>query len=247
MNSLNEIFASPPGIRLLLRSLHLKGRLAPLVREALVEELVKEEARGAGIAITVEELQNASDAFRRRYALNSAADMHAWLANRALSVDDFEASLEQDLLAAKVRNHVTAEQVEQQWQAHQADYERLRLELVTVGREELARELASQVRDDGRELHDVVYEHYLTLFRGERFRKELRGSLADALASARVGELVGPVSTARDFALAVIKERRPAELDKDTRRYIQNELFETWVGEQLKRATLPTVAAEMPG
>ncbi|MCE9568096.1 MAG: peptidyl-prolyl cis-trans isomerase [Planctomycetes bacterium] len=247
MNLLDNILASPPGVRLLLRKLHLKGRLAPLIREVLADGVVQEQARQAGIAITADELQNAADSFRRRHGTHTAADTQAWLSARGLSVDDFEAGLEESLLAAKVRNHVTVGQVDQHWQAHQADYERLRLEMVTVGREELARELASQVRDDGRELHDVVHEHGLTLTRVNLFRKELNGSLADALASAGVGQLVGPVSTARDFVLALIEERRPAELDKDTRRYIQNELFEAWLAEQLKRATLPPHAAEIPG
>jgi hypothetical protein len=251
MNTVDTVIASLDGIRLslagLLRWLRARGRLGPLVREALAAQLVQEQARQAGLSATAEKLQAAADAFRRRHGLNAAADTRACLAAGGMSVDDFEAGLEEDLLAAKVRQHVTADQVDRHWQEHQAGYERLRLALVTVGREELARELASQVREDGRELADVVREQGLALDRGERLRKDLGGPLAEALASAPIGQLVGPVATARDFTLAVVEERRPAELDTATRQLIQDELFEAWLAERLKRATFNAAAAETSG
>jgi hypothetical protein len=247
MSTLDNILAFPPGVRLLLKKLHVKGRLAPLIREALADQVVQAQAREAGLGVTTEELQKAADSFRRRHGLHTAAATQAWLTERGLSVDDFESGLEEDLLAAKVRQHVTADEVDRHWQASQAGYERLRLALVMVGREELAREVATQVRDDGRELPDVAREHNLAWYRGERFRKELGGPLAEALASADVGQLVGPVDTARDFTLAVIEERRPAELDKPTRQLIENELFEVWLAERLKHAALHLRGAETPG
>lgn len=247
MSTLDDILAFPPGVRLLLKKLHVKGRLAPLIREVLTDQMIQEKARAAGLAVTTHELQQAADSVRRHQGLLTAADTHAWLNGRGLSVDEFEADLEEDVLAVKVRRQVTAEQVEPHWQANQAGYERLRLTLVMVGREELARELASQVREDGRELAEVVREQGLELFRGERFRKELSGPLAAALASASVGQLVGPVATSRDFTLAIVEDRRPAELDQPTRRFIENELFGAWLAERLQHATFPPSKAETAG
>jgi hypothetical protein len=62
-------------------------------------QIVREEAQAAGVAVSDAELQ-AADAFRRDAGLTSAADTHAWLAGRGLSVDDFEADLGGPLLAA---------------------------------------------------------------------------------------------------------------------------------------------------
>jgi parvulin-like peptidyl-prolyl isomerase len=41
--------------------------------------------------------------------------------------------------------------------------------------------------------------------------------------------LVGPVATPEGFALVVVEERRPAELDAATRQRIQDELFDAWL------------------
>src|SRR3954447_5398022 len=102
MSQLDVVLASLPETQLtlggLLRRLHVRGQLAPLVREALAAQVVQQQARQAGLSVTDEELQTAADGCRRRHGLTAAADAHAWLAAQGLSADVFEASLEQDLL-----------------------------------------------------------------------------------------------------------------------------------------------------
>jgi parvulin-like peptidyl-prolyl isomerase len=242
MSTPDIVLASVAGTRLslagLLGWLHTHGRLGPLVREALAAQLIQQQARHAGLSATDEELQAAADAFRRRHGLHTAADTQAWLAARSLSVDDFEAALQQEVLAAKLRSHLTAVGVDGTFAAHPAGFERLRLAQVLVGREDLARELASQVHEEGRDLADVAREQGLHLVRVERFRKELNGPLATALESVGVGELVGPVGTPRGFALVLVEERRPAELDGATRQCIQDELFADWLAARLREANI---------
>jgi parvulin-like peptidyl-prolyl isomerase len=242
MSPLDIVIASLAETRLtlggLLRSFHRQGRLAPLVREALAAQFLQEQARQAGLSATAEELQTAADDFRRRNGLHSAGDAHAWLAGRGLSVDDFEASLEQDLLAAKLRQHLTAAEADGHFAAHRAGFERLRLAQLLLPREDLARELASQVRDEGRDLADVAREHGLQLARGQVFRKDLSDPPAVPLASAGAGALVGPVPTPRGFALVLVEERRPAEPDDATRQHIQDDLFRSWLAARLHEAKI---------
>ena len=106
-----------------------------------------------------------------------------------------------------------------------------------MGRDDLARELASQVQDEGRDLEEVARAHGLPVVRHLLFRKDLGGPLAEALASAGTGELVGPVETPKGFALLVVEERLPAELDGATRQRIQDELFDAWLGGRMNQAT----------
>jgi parvulin-like peptidyl-prolyl isomerase len=242
MSPLDLVIAALPETQLtlagLLRGLHRQGRLEPLVREALAAQFIQEQARQAGLSVAAEELQSAADEFRRHHRLHTVADTRAWLAAQQLSLDDFEASLEQGVLAAKMRQHVTGAEVDRHFAAHQADFERLRLAQVLPPREDLARELASQVREEGRGLEDVAREQGLHLARFERLRKELNGSLGSALASARAGQLVGPVGTPQGTALVLIEECHPAELDRATRQRIQDELFDGWLAARMPETTL---------
>ena len=101
-----------------------------------------------------------------------------------------------------------------------------------------ARELASQVRDEGRELESAALEHGLAVMPRLMFRKELDPALVQALDAASGGELVGPVGTAKGFALLQARERRTPELDGLTRTRIEHELFANWVDAHMKQATI---------
>jgi hypothetical protein len=66
----------------LLRKLHLKGRLAPMMRQAIADQVVQDEARQAGLEVSAEELQKAADSCRRRHGLLTAAETRAWPTER---------------------------------------------------------------------------------------------------------------------------------------------------------------------
>src|SRR5262245_1580294 len=181
MNTLDSIVGALGDQRLTVRGLlewlRSGGRLGPLVREALAALLVREEARRAGLSVSVEELQAAADAFRRRQGLDTAEATHAWLASRGLAMDDLEAGLGDDLLAARLKQHLTGPQVEEYFSAHRAGLEQFRLTVVFAGRDDLAGELASQVREDGRDLAEVAREHGLAASQRRLTFEELAGPL----------------------------------------------------------------------
>jgi hypothetical protein len=141
-------------------------------------------------------------------------------------------------LAAKLKQHLGAAGVEAHFATHQADHERLRVGMLLGEREDLARELASQVRDEGRDLDAVAAEHGLPVLRRQLLRKELGEALVSALAAAKDGEVVGPVATPQGFALVQIKERHEPVLDPAIRQAIQQELFDRWPADAIREAAL---------
>jgi putative peptide maturation system protein len=243
----DSILATLPNSQLslsgLLQWLRRQGNLRSLVFDALIDQLIQDEARQAGLSVSREELQFAADVFRRRHGLGAAADTHTWLSEKGMSVDDFKAQLWHDLVVTKLRQHLTAARIEEHFTAHQAGYERLRLAQLCVGREDLANELASQVREEGRDLDAVAGENRVRLERGGLFLKELAGPLAEALSAAGPGQLVGPVETAEGFVLALVEERQPAALDTVTRQQIENELFTAWLAERMREARIDPAMA----
>ena len=48
------------------------------------------------------------------------------------------------------------------------------------------------------------------------------------------------METPEGFALVLIEERRPAELDPATRQHIQDRLFASWMSARLGKANLDT-------
>jgi hypothetical protein len=73
-------------------------------------------------------------------------------------VDDFESAVEQDVLGAKMRQYLSGAEADGHFAAQQAGLERVRLTLVLAPREDLARELVAQIREEGRDLARIAHK-----------------------------------------------------------------------------------------
>jgi hypothetical protein len=172
------------------------------LHEAVLEQFLVGQATQAGLTVTTEELQRAADFVRRRQGLTSAEQTLAWLSRQQLSVVEFEDALERDLLIEKFKDHLFRDRIPAHFEQHRAQYDRLRLRQLTVPREDLARELLSQVSNEGRDLAALVEKHRADRPDGGSpsvtvlMRRQLLPAAAAALPS-KVGEVGGPVATPR--------------------------------------------------
>jgi parvulin-like peptidyl-prolyl isomerase len=226
-----------------LQFLRRRGHLRTVALQALADKTVALAARDAGLTVTAEELQQASNHFRRHNGLGSADHTHQWLSQQGRSALDFEADLEHRLLTEKLKDHLTRDRVADHFTAHRDDYARVRLRVIVVPREDLARELLSQVRDDGRDFADIARQHSLHASRadGGSLGTVWRHQLPDAVANAEPGDVVGPLASPDGVQLFKIEDVRPPELDDATRSHVRDELFDRWLGERLKGITFQSL------
>ena len=225
----------------ILRSLHLRRRLVPLLREVAAESLVLSGAGQAGLAVSDDDLQQAADSFRRRQGLVKAEQMQKWLAREGLTLDDFEASLERDLLFARFRQHWTEPRLADHFKAHRDRYARAHLRQIVVASEGLARELLAEINDDGQDFADLARKHSLhgpSRLAGGSVgvvgRHALPRPLGDAVFAARPGQVVGPLPGPDGFRVVLVEDLLPPELDAETQAVVRSELFDGWLRDQLR-------------
>jgi peptidylprolyl isomerase len=232
---------SPAECLLFLRR---RGTLRTIVVRALAEKAIREAARDSGLTVSDEELQQVANRFRRQHGLGSADRTHTWLTQYGRTALDFEAALEHDLLTEKLRDHLTRDRIADHFAVHRDDYARACLRLLVVPGNDLARELLSQLRDDGRDFADLARQHSHHASRaaggslGTVWRTQCSSAVAEAVSAARPGDIIGPLATPEGYHLLLIEETRPPELDAETTALIRQELFERWLGDKLKDATL---------
>lgn len=245
MTDVSLVVASGGGLPLSLRDwlvyLKRRGRLLPLLREGSLDNLVARRAADAGLTVTDAELQVAADAFRRRHGLASAADTHAWLSRQHLTVTDFERSLEADLLAEKLKDHVTRGRIDEHFAANRDRHARARLRQIVAASEGTARELLAQVNDEGADFADLARQHSLDGPSrqaggavGVVSRRALPAAIAEPVFAARPGSIVGPLPTPQEFCLFLVEELLPPELDDETQAVIRHELFDAWLKDRLR-------------
>ena len=239
----STIVASVPGTSLSLaeffQTLGRSGRLKSLLVRALAEKRILEAARRDGLTITDAELQQASDRRRRHLGLIGAAQTTAWLAEEGLTLDDFEAGLERDLLLSRFETRLDQARVAEHFAAHADRYARTRLGQLVVASEGSARELLTQM-EEGQDFADLARTHSLHEPSGSVggglgvvCRADLPSAVADVVFAARPGTVVGPIVTDRGITLFHVEALLPAELDEATTARIRKEMFDAWLREQL--------------
>lgn len=223
----------------LLRTLHRRGRLLPLLNEALAEQLCVSAARDAGLVVTDDELQQAANDFRHRRGLTSADQTSAWLDRQRLSVADFETVLENDLLIQKFQAHLADREVSAHFETHRDRYARVHLRELVVGSEGLARELLQQVTEDGADFADLARRHSLAPSRdqggdlGVVCRATLPTTLADTVFATREGDTTRPILSDAGYRIFRVEAFLSAEHDGPTRQLIGRAVFDAWLREQL--------------
>jgi parvulin-like peptidyl-prolyl isomerase len=241
----SRVIVSVPGVSLSLADClafaKRRGRLLSLLREALLDRLIVERAGSAGLKVADAELQAAADAFRHRQGLTSAAATQASLVRQNLTVEDLERSLEADLLAKKLKDHVTRDHIPEHFAAHKGRYARAQLRQIVVGSEEVARELLAQITDEGRNFAELAREHSAhgpSRATGGSLglvpRYALPAAAAEAIFAARAGSVVGPIASDQGFHLFLVESLPEPALDDTTAAMVRHELFDAWLRGQLK-------------
>jgi parvulin-like peptidyl-prolyl isomerase len=195
--------------------------------------------------VTDADLQQAADRFRHRHGLAGAEQTRQWLAAQGLSVDDFEAVLERDLLVGRFKEHLTQPGVAEHFAAHRERYAQARLRQIVAASEGEARELLAQLTDEGRDFAELAREHsrhgpsrLVGGSLGVVPRHALPAAAAEAVFAARAGAVVGPVATDQGWHLFQVEALAEPLLDDATAAVIRQELFNAWLKEQLQRVRL---------
>ena len=117
--------------------------------------------------------------------------------------------------------------------AHRLDWQRLEWEEATFTREDVAREAALWVRDEGMGLSAVAEQAGTVCTVDAAYSFEARET-ADILTGKRPGELVGPIATGSGWRLVLLRERvLPSAIDPQLRARAIDELLDDALAPQL--------------
>jgi putative peptide maturation system protein len=228
-----------------LQSLKVSGNLSALLGPVVEGKLIASAAKKEGVSVKDDELQQAADDFRRGAGLHKAAETQRWLKQSRLTAADLESSLENVLLRQKLEEKLTQGRVEEHFARNRAQYDQAQLTHLVVAKEGLANELLSQIQEEGIEIADLALKHSLDQgtrraggYLGLVSRGDLRPAVASAVFSAQPGDVIGPLKTDRGYHLIKVEAIHRAELNQATAAAIRQELFSSWLQEQVWKVGL---------
>jgi hypothetical protein len=117
---------------------------------------------------------------------------------------------------------------------HRLDWIRFDCRYVLFPQEQMAREAALCVRDDGMQLDEVAANAKTGLHSAPIYLEEIDPSLRDRFLSAGKGALVGPLDWDKGFALFVVEDKiLPALEDAAIRRRAEESLIQNAIDREI--------------
>jgi parvulin-like peptidyl-prolyl isomerase len=222
----------------------ISGRIPELTQAILRRKIIEEQVKIAGIEANISELQQAADRFRLVNQLESAEATNQWLAERCLSVDDFEYIITQNLRSNKLAKHLFGSQVEKIFHQNFLDYGGAIIYEIVLEDRDLAMEIFYALQEGDLSFADVAHRYISDSelrrrggYIGRVGRKQLFPEVSAAVFAAKPPQLIEPIVTAVGVHLIHVEEIITPELDERLHQQILDELFDRWLTDMIRNCS----------
>lgn len=232
----------------ILQHIKLSCRIPSVVEEILTTKIIHDQAASEGINVTPEELQQAADEWRLIYNLRRSDDTLMWLEKHYLSLDDFEAMVQSNLLSLKLAQHLFANQVEPFFVEHQLDYMKASFYEVLLEDEDLALELFYALKEEEVSFVEIAQQYIqdpelrrVGGYRNAVARPDLKPEISAAVFAAKPPQLLKPITTSKGIHLILVEAVIQPQLDIQLWNKILGDLFAKWLKQQIEQIEVTTI------
>lgn len=210
-------------------------KIAEIAAMAEHNALVLGMCEQLGITVSEEELQAAGDTFRHENKLLGASETLEWLQQQRITVEDWSAGITIELLTNKLKEHLFGDAVDTHYIDNRNDYQRVALSQILVGNLPDALKVIHALRAENASFCTLAILNSQGQksqqnggFVGIRFISELLPEIAQAIAEAKEGEVIGPIQTKLGYHILRIEKWFSAEMS-EIREQILESLFQIWL------------------
>lgn len=230
-----------------LQQVKLSGQLGAVKEEVLTRRIIRKTASEKGIEVTPEEIQVSADEFRKANNLQRAEDTLAWLRQRELAVEDFEAMIHFSVLQSNLAKYLFSDQVNAYFSTHQLENMEVALYEVVLEDEDVALELFYGLKEREITFFEIAQQYIKDTelrrrgaYRGILNRMELSAEISSSVFSSNPPQLLTPILTANGVHLIYVDEIFQPELNENVRGKIILILFNEWLKQEIEQARLST-------
>ena len=226
----------------IVHQIKLSLQLPSSIKEIVTRKIIANAAAEAGIEIEVEELQQVAEQIRVANNLHRAEDTWLWLEKHGLSLEEFEESVRNQAISAKLAQHLFADQVEPFFVEHQLDYAGVVMYEVVLDDQDLAMELFYAIQEGEIGFYETARQYIQDVelrraggYRGVISRRQLKPEISAAVFAANPPKILKPIVTAQGVHLILVEEIIQPQLNDFLRQKILTDLFSAWLKQQMKQ------------
>ena len=216
----------------IFHQVQLSCKIPEMTEKIIERKIIISAAESAGIEVTKEELQIASDQMRAMSQLKDAQATWVWLEKYGLSLDDFEEIVYITLVSRKLINHLFGDRVEPYYYEHQLDYAGAIIYEIVLDDEDEAIELFYEIQEGEISFPEAAQQYIQDTelrrkggYRGKVNRTDMKPEVSAAVFAANSSQLLKPIVTADGVYLVLVEEIIKPELDKKLHQKIMLDLY----------------------
>jgi parvulin-like peptidyl-prolyl isomerase len=224
----------------LLHQLKITGKIPELIHGILQRQVLETAAQELKLEISEEELQTGADQFRAANRLETIPATQRWLADRLLSIDDFEQLVTTNLLAPKVAFCLFADKVAPYFHQNTLDYAAAIIYEIILTDKNLAIELFYAIQEGDMSFGDAArtYGQDLEIQRlggylGSVSRKKMSPAVSAAVFAAQPPQILKPIEVGQQIHLILVEEVIRPQLTPQLQDQIMWQLFQEWLQEKI--------------
>ncbi|MBD2578049.1 peptidylprolyl isomerase [Oscillatoria sp. FACHB-1406] len=216
-----------------------KYQLLPqLLREIIIDRALED------IALSPEERQQAYQTFCAQQQIMGETERQAWLERRGIKQEQLEALVERGFKTEKFKQQTWDNQLESYFLQRKAKLDKVVYSLLRTTDAGIAQELYCRLLEEEATFEELARDYSQgpeAKSGGKIGPVELshpHPTLAKMLSISTPGQLWPPTHLSEWFVIVRLDEFRPAQLDDAMRQQLLNERFNSWLQEEVQKASI---------
>lgn len=195
----------------------------------------------ADYSCTDAERQLATKQFEQQQQIQTESDREAWLQKQGMTFEQMQDLVVRPILVEKFKNDTWGSKVESYFISRKANFDQAIFSLLRTPDGLLSQEIYFRIQE-GEESFSELAQQYS---KGPEANtggvigpvplSNLNPTLAKILSISQPGQLWSPTRLEEWFVIVRLEKFLPAALDEAMRQRLLNEMFETWLCEQMQR------------
>jgi parvulin-like peptidyl-prolyl isomerase len=198
------------------------------------------------LQLDTQQVEQAIINFRLKNQLVDAQQFERWLQNQRTSYERFRQQVAESLKIARLKQEVTASQVEEIFEKNKPLFDQVVISRIVVSEQDFAEQLKQQLQENPDSFVSLVKEHSIAR---DRNRYGLLGpvpvgqlpqAIQEVVKERDIGEILGPVEYENNYQIFRVEDTIAASLTGELKQQLQDQAFERWWQQQLqdKKITL---------
>lgn len=186
--------------------------------------------------------------FRQSHDLLESKALQIWLDNNNLDREQLHQQFIREWSLQQLKHQISQPTLQKYFDQHRHELDQIVLSCIAVGNIALAENLYDQIQQ-GISFNEIAKAYSLAEGRDDGGRiapihwSALRNELKNAIATASIGSIIGPIAINQHWYLIRVEAFLPAALEGELEEQLRTEIFDQWLIEKIETLTLELPAS----